>query len=193
VTSPAASDDTSEPGARERLLDAAIHIAGHEGRERVTYRAVASRAGVAHGLVRHYFGSRERLLEEALHRASSSDSDETGIRADHVEVFARELVSVLNHDPARALLQYDTAIAAVRGQAHVAHVRSDYEQYFAAIGATFEALGIEDPDGVWARVLFGALDGLSLQHLLFGADDETSSALEAVRELLRMLAERTTP
>src|SRR4051812_3252600 len=61
--------------SRDRLLEAAIDIAGRKGLDAVTYRSVASRAGVAHGLVRHYFGSREQLLIEAFRRAASQDSD----------------------------------------------------------------------------------------------------------------------
>jgi AcrR family transcriptional regulator len=49
-------------GGREALLRASAEIIAEGGLRELTYRNVATRAGVVHGLVRHYFGSREALI-----------------------------------------------------------------------------------------------------------------------------------
>src|SRR5690349_11387552 len=59
----------SGPGygeGRQALLDAAVHVVATRGLRHLTYRAVAQRAGVAHGLVAHHFGTRDALLAAAL-------------------------------------------------------------------------------------------------------------------------------
>ena len=85
---------TSEPdlarederlSSKDRLLDAAIQIAGREGLSAVTYRAVAARAGVTHGLVRHHFGTREQLLNEAFRRDAEQDSHGVRLTVDTIE------------------------------------------------------------------------------------------------------------
>ena len=51
---------------RQRILAAALDLFAREDPARVTTRQVAAAAGVAEGLVFHYFPTRENLLEAAL-------------------------------------------------------------------------------------------------------------------------------
>ena len=48
--------------AKARIRDAAMALFGEVGYERATTRAIAERAGVTSGLIRHHYGSKERLL-----------------------------------------------------------------------------------------------------------------------------------
>jgi AcrR family transcriptional regulator len=48
--------------AKARIRDAAMQLFGEVGYERATTRAIAERAGVTSGLIRHHYGSTERLL-----------------------------------------------------------------------------------------------------------------------------------
>lgn len=48
--------------AKARIRDAAMQLFGEVGYERATTRAIAERAGVTSGLIRHHYGSKERLL-----------------------------------------------------------------------------------------------------------------------------------
>lgn len=61
--------------SRDALLSAAIELFAQFGFEGTTMRAVATRAGVNHGMIRHIFGSKEDLWQEAMgflfERASS--------------------------------------------------------------------------------------------------------------------------
>lgn len=55
----------SEPAARERILEAAVHLFGRHGFDGTSLRALADEAQVSWGLIRFYFGSKEGLREAA--------------------------------------------------------------------------------------------------------------------------------
>ena len=185
-------DDSTGPGvdssSRDRLLDAAIEIAGREGLRAVTYRAVAAKAGVAHGLVRHHFGTREQMLIEAFRRAASQDSDEVKLEAASIEEFASGFVATMNATGPRQLLQFDETTQAVRGNLPVDNVRGLYERYIAQVGQTLANVGVRDEDGSVAGFVFATLDGVVLQHMVFRDDARTERLLEQLRDCLRRLA-----
>jgi TetR/AcrR family transcriptional repressor of bet genes len=56
---------------RDELMEAAIELIGDVGLGGTTVAGIASRAGMATGLVNHYFGSKQELLEMALRNLSS--------------------------------------------------------------------------------------------------------------------------
>jgi AcrR family transcriptional regulator len=186
-----AADDSTEhesgQSTRDRLLDAAIDIAGETGAQAVTYRAVAARVGMAHGLVRHHFGTREQLLIEAFRRAATQDSDDVGLEANSIDEFASNLVRTLNTSRKRQLLQYDETTQAVRGNLPVENVRELYRRYAAQVRNTLDNAGVPDPDGIVSELVFSALDGLVLQHMVFSDDHRTAQLLEQLREVLRRM------
>lgn len=186
---PDRAPDGEQPSSKDRLLDAAIEIAGREGLPAVTYRAVAARAGVTHGLVRHHFGTREQLLAEAFRRAAAQDSDAVLLRATTVAEFASTFVESFNASWERPVLQYDQTTQAIRGALPIDHIRQQYEGYIAEVRQTFDALGIDDPDGSTAALVFAALDGLVLQHLIFRDDLRTEHVLDALRDILTRLVD----
>ncbi|WP_232831233.1 TetR family transcriptional regulator C-terminal domain-containing protein [Pseudogemmobacter bohemicus] len=55
----------TEENRRESLISAAQALVAEGGRPAATVRAIAARAGVTPGLIRHYFGSKEELLRAA--------------------------------------------------------------------------------------------------------------------------------
>lgn len=182
------TEQESDQSTRDRLLDAAIDIAGETGVQAVTYRAVAARVGMAHGLVRHHFGTREQLLIEAFRRAATQDSDEVGLEANSIDEFASNLVPTLNTSRKRQLLQYDETTQAVRGNLPIENVRGLYRRYAAQVRNTLDNAGVPDPDGSISELVFSALDGLVMQHMVFSDDARTSQLLEQLREVLRRLA-----
>jgi len=56
--------------ARERILDAALAAFSERGFEGGTIRQIAHKAGVAEGLIYHYFSNKEALLGELMRRES---------------------------------------------------------------------------------------------------------------------------
>lgn len=56
-----------EERRRDQLIAAALEIIAEDGLEAATVRAIAARAGVTQGLIRHYFSSKEELTRAAYH------------------------------------------------------------------------------------------------------------------------------
>lgn len=54
--------------SRDRIVEAALDLAGREGLDALTTRAVAREAGVNVGLLHYYFESKDALVEETLGR-----------------------------------------------------------------------------------------------------------------------------
>lgn len=61
---------------RDELLRAAERVIAQRGFSAVTLRDVAAEAGVAHGLLRHYFRTRGELLAAAFELAAAEDLDQ---------------------------------------------------------------------------------------------------------------------
>jgi AcrR family transcriptional regulator len=57
----------SETVRREALVTAVLDLVGEGGLKAATVRAVATRAGVTPGLIRHYFASHDALIRAAYH------------------------------------------------------------------------------------------------------------------------------
>ncbi|HEV8193879.1 MAG TPA: helix-turn-helix domain-containing protein [Ktedonobacterales bacterium] len=55
---------------RNQLLDTALRLFGEKGVENTSIKDIAEEAGIAQGLVYHYFRSKEDLLVEVLQRRS---------------------------------------------------------------------------------------------------------------------------
>ena len=58
----------SEERRRDDLLAAALQLVAEGGAQAATVRAIADRAGVTPGLIRHYFQSKDDLTRAAYHR-----------------------------------------------------------------------------------------------------------------------------
>lgn len=67
--------------AEEKLVVAACDMLAEVGPRAASVRAIASRAGVNHGLVHHYFGSKEALLRAAMTRLVHEHADSVKERA----------------------------------------------------------------------------------------------------------------
>jgi AcrR family transcriptional regulator len=69
---------------RQRILDAAVRVFARQGYETSRVGDIAKEAGVAYGLVYHYFGSKDSVLEAVFHEqwgrllAAVALAEETG-------------------------------------------------------------------------------------------------------------------
>ncbi|WP_111510097.1 TetR/AcrR family transcriptional regulator [Mycobacterium kyogaense] len=182
------SNARPEPSTRDRLLEAVVEIAGLQGESAVTYRSVATRAGVTHGLVRHYFGSRGAMLDEAFTMAAQWDISETKLAVSDPQDFMRGLVGMLDEGSGRQLMQFDLILAAARNERLMSTARAVYERYFETASVTMESLGIPDDQNHWAALFFAMVDGITLQHFIFQDDERTEELLEKLRRLLGFVA-----
>jgi TetR/AcrR family transcriptional regulator, fatty acid metabolism regulator protein len=93
-------------GRRQRILDAAVRVFARGGYHRSRVGDIASEAGVAHGLLYHYFSSKDEVLEtvfrenfgQLLERFRAvEDSDENA--AEKLEGIAKILLRTWRNDP----------------------------------------------------------------------------------------------
>ncbi|HSP73294.1 MAG TPA: TetR/AcrR family transcriptional regulator [Gaiellaceae bacterium] len=74
---------------RRLILDAAVHVFAHKGYHTSRVGDIAEQAGVAHGLLYHYFASKEELLETVF-RETWSELLEAMTRVEAKDEPARE-------------------------------------------------------------------------------------------------------
>lgn len=175
---------------REALLQASARVIAREGFGGLSYRSVAREAGTTHGLVSYHFGSRDRLIHETVGKVGRDAIEQASLmpRSGRLEDFARDLVRLADEEPDAQVLQYELALEARRRPGLEVEVCQLYDEYIAAVHQALASLGIV-ADEALARVVFAALDGIMLQHLIYDRPDETEAALETLRALLRRLAE----
>ncbi len=162
---------------RRQILDAAVRVFARSGYAGCRVADVAEEAGVAYGLVYHYFSSKERLLE-----AISADTWQAVAaavaRAREREVTARGRLSYLTHFLlAASERQPDLVAVLIREVARSPRLdarSADVERVFAAIAdvvadgqATGEFRTDVDP-ALAAVIYFGAVDELLTRIVIGG-------------------------
>lgn len=90
--------EPEEPAAttRERLLEAAAPLFAEHGREGVSIRDIAARAGVRHGCINYHFRSKDELYREVMLRYCLPDGR---------ELLLRELPEDLGPEAAREIFR----------------------------------------------------------------------------------------
>jgi AcrR family transcriptional regulator len=176
---------------RDALLASVVRVAAKLGIQRVTNRAVASEAGVTHGLVTHHFGSRTNLLHEALVRAARESIDVSTLEppSGHLENFAETLGQLVADDPDMQAFQFEFVLEARRQQMLAPEARMLYDTYINATDAALHRFGIDTTPAL-TRVVFAALDGLVIQQLIYQDPARTQQAVGALRALLESLPKR---
>jgi DNA-binding transcriptional regulator YbjK len=170
---------------REALLDASVRVVAKGGLRALTYRNVAAEAGVAHGLVRHYFGNRDVLVKEALEHATRESLSESGMEENisSVDDFAKDLVKWVRDDPEQQIFQYELILQSIRQEEMQPAVQQLHKDYREAMRAQLIGLGFgDDPD--LANLVFAALDGLVFEQVALRDEDVMVRALEKLRHIL---------
>jgi AcrR family transcriptional regulator len=169
---------------REALLKAVIAVVARSGLRNVTYRAVAAEAGVAHGLVRHHFGSRDMLIEEALHYSVTQSIGTTALESDSGKLtdLAGNLSEAVGGNPDIQAFQFELILEARRRPELRHYVELIYKTYRDAVYRALSAAGIVDRD--LADLVYCALDGLVFQQLALGNPEATDKGLRQLRKLL---------
>lgn len=190
-----ASDATPESpkpahgGGRDALIDAAAELIAEEGLKGVSHRAVADRAGVAHGLVRHHFKTLDSLVLEAVRRAGEESITLSLLEPGTGELddLAAGLPGHVRAEPFKHAMSYELAREGLRRDDLGAVMRGIYDDYVGAVRRELERAGIHEETDALARVVFAALDGLVLQQLIRGRPGELESGIARLRELLALL------
>ena len=171
-----------------------MRIVARDGIERVTFRSVAAEAGVTHGLASYHFGSREEMIHEALRWAEDRAIEQSRIggAAESLASFAADVPRMVAEHPEEHIFQFDVALLALRRPALLPGVRESYDDYVAVVRDSLARLGLGDDEGL-ARAVFAAIDGLSLQQLLYGDAALARDGIAALQRMLELVAERHAP
>lgn len=182
-----------QSGTRQALLEAVVRVAGRDGFEALTYRAVAAEAGVSHGLVRYHFGTLSHAVAEALQwtvdeaiaRAPLAGSG--GLRE-----FADSLSRLMTESPEHAAFQWGCVMHAQRHPALLDEVRAFQDRYVEQIESELDRLGLAATPSL-ARSVFAFLNGMVLRHLVYGSAEETDQDITVLHDLLSSLARADRP
>jgi AcrR family transcriptional regulator len=177
--------ESATPG-RLALLRATIAVVAQGGLRSLTYRAVAAKAGVSHGLVRHHFGTRDQLIAASLDyavteslRASSMFDEVTDAAA-----FAAGIETLAQRDGDMQAFQYELLLEARRRPELRPHAQRYYAAYRDANAAALRRIGVRDEaliDAIWF-----ALDGLVFRQVVLPED--VGPVLDRIRALVRAAA-----
>jgi len=169
----ASSPSSKAPPAdkRRQILDAAIRVFARQGFHSTRVADIADEAGVAYGLVYHYFKSKEEVLNElfserwSLLLAAIEEADATDLAARaKLEAVAGFIVESYRHDPElmKVIIVEVTRAANSFGRTHLPEIRRAYDSIAAIVAAGQEAGEFRgDIDSAFASMAFyGAIEQL---------------------------------
>jgi AcrR family transcriptional regulator len=171
------------------LLRAVPRTVAKVGFRGLTYRALADEAGVTYGLISYHFGTREALIEDAAKLAMEEAIVESTLipESGKIDDFAGGLTRLIREDSAGQAFQFDLVTESMRNEKLHPPVVELYTRYVGAVEEALREFGIED-DPALARVIFAALDGLTLQQFVFRDEEETEQAIARLRQLIAAAA-----
>jgi TetR/AcrR family fatty acid metabolism transcriptional regulator len=156
---------------RRQILDAAIRVFARQGYHSTRVSDIADEAGVAYGLVYHYFDSKEQVLNElfserwSLLLAAIDETDRGGATPrEKLQAVAGFIVDSYRHDPElmKVIIVEVTRAANSFGRTHLPEIRSAYESIAKIVADGQEAGAFRrDIDPTFASMSFyGAIEQL---------------------------------
>jgi AcrR family transcriptional regulator len=179
---------------RRQILDAAIRVFARQGFHATRVADIADEAGVAYGLVYHYFKSKEEVLNELfserwsllLTAIDEADRSEASPRA-KLETVAGFIVESYRHNPElmKVIIVEVTRAANSFGRTHLPEISRAYDS-IAKIVADGQASGAfrRDIDAEFASMSFyGAIEQL-LSGWIFELIPAADSDFEQAKTLV---------
>lgn len=158
---------------RRQILDAAIRVFARQGFHATRVSDIADEAGVAYGLVYHYFSSKEEVLNELfserwsllLAAIDEADRSEATPRA-KLETVAGFIVDSYRHDPElmKVIIVEVTRAANSFGRTHLPEIRRAYESIAKIV-----------TDGQGAGAFRGDIDATFASMSFYGAIEQLLS------------------
>src|SRR5690349_8922537 len=121
---------------RRQILDAAVRVFARQGFHSTRVSDIADEAGVAYGLVYHYFSSKDEVLNElfserwSLLLAAIEQTDRNGDEPRRkLEAVAAFIVDSYRHDPElmKVIIVEVTRAANSFGRTHLSEIRGAYD------------------------------------------------------------------
>ena len=179
---------------RRLILDAAVRVFARQGFHATRVSDIADEAGVAYGLVYHYFKSKDEVLNElfierwSLLLVAIEEADRTGSDPrEKLGAVATFIFDSYRHDPElmKVIIVEVTRAANSFGQTHLEEIRRAYES-IAKIVADGQADGAfrGDVAPMFASLAFyGAIEQL-LSGWIFGTIPASDTDFDEARDLL---------
>ncbi len=156
---------------RRQILDAAIKVFARQGFHSTRVSDIADEAGVAYGLVYHYFSSKEEVLNElfterwSLLLAAIDEADNAGqTPREKLENVAGFIIESYRHDPElmKVIIVEVTRAANSFGQTHLREIRRAYDSIARIVEEGQESGAFRsDIDPAFASMTFyGAIEQL---------------------------------
>src|SRR5436190_833844 len=183
---------------RRLILDAAVRVFARQGFHQSRVSDIADEAGVAYGLVYHYFGSKDDVLDTLflerwkllLAAIAEIDGQPLPARA-KLEAIASFIVESYRHEPElmKVIIVEVTRAANTFGQTHLPEIRQAYDLVDEIVSDAQEAGEFrDDVDPSFAAMLFyGAIEQLLsgwIFDLVPGADEDFERAKQQVIETI---------
>jgi TetR/AcrR family fatty acid metabolism transcriptional regulator len=121
---------------RRQILDAAVRVFARQGYHACRVSDIADEAGVAYGLVYHYFRSKEEVMNELfterwslLLQAIAEVDDQPISGREKLDSVARFIIDSYRHDPElmQVIIVEVTRAAASFGRTHLPEISQAYE------------------------------------------------------------------
>jgi AcrR family transcriptional regulator len=179
---------------RRQILDAAIRVFARQGFHSTRVADIADEAGVAYGLVYHYFKSKDEVLNELfserwsllLAAIEEADRGEAAPRA-KLEAVAGFIVDSYRHDPElmKVIIVEVTRAANSFGRTHLPEIRRAYDSIAKIVAGGQQAGAFRDdidPDFA-SMAFYGAIEQL-LSGWIFDLIPGSDTDLDAARTLV---------
>jgi TetR/AcrR family fatty acid metabolism transcriptional regulator len=179
---------------RRIILEAAVRVFARQGFHTCRVSDIADEAGVAYGLVYHYFSSKEEILDTLflerwdvmLEAISEVDASPRSPR-EKLQAIAGFIVESYRHDPElmKVIIVEVTRAANTFGRTHLAKIREAYGQ-IAGIVARAQAAGVfrEQISPEFAALAFYGLIEQVLTGWIFDSDSVGEDELERAKGLI---------
>lgn len=179
---------------RRQILDAAVRVFARQGFHATRVSDIADEAGVAYGLVYHYFNSKDEVLNElfverwSLLLAAIEETDRTGADPrEKLGAVATFIFESYRHDPElmKVIIVEVTRAANSFGKTHLEEIRRAYES-IAKIVAEGQESGAfrRDVAPMFASMAFyGAIEQL-LSGWIFETIPASDADFDQARDLL---------
>lgn len=184
----------ANPARRRQILDAAVRVFARQGFHSTRVADIADEAGVAYGLVYHYFSSKEEVLGElftvrwALLLAAIEEADRgPGSPREKLAAVASFIVDSYRHDPElmKVIIVEVTRAANSFGRTHLAEIREAYESIAGIVAKGQEAGAFRgDIDPIFGSMAFyGAIEQM-LSGWIFDLIPSTEVTFERAKQQL---------
>jgi AcrR family transcriptional regulator len=190
----AISREKAVPDKRRLILDAAVRVFARQGFHACRVSDIADEAGVAYGLVYHYFASKDEVLDTLflerwnvmLQLIREVDAEPLPVR-DKLRAIASFIVDSYHHDPdlMKVIIVEVTRAANSFGQTHLGEIRAAYE-LIGEIVTKAQAEGVFRPDieaRFAAMAFYGAIEQL-LTGWIFGLLPQGEEQFERAKWLV---------